>query len=59
MKPAADGLDQIGRQVGEITQGLVFHLATLAKRAAQQVSLVDATVVDAFRRGYMHCTGSL
>ena len=57
-KPTPDGLDQIGRQMREITEGLMLDLAFLAKGAAQEMGLVDASLIDARGRGYMNSTGS-
>ena len=36
----------------------MLDLAVLAKRAAQQMGLVDASLVDACSRGYMNSTRS-
>src|SRR5262245_8341504 len=57
-QPAPNGLDQIRGQVREVAHGLVFDLAPLAVRAAEQMGFVDAALIDAFGRGYMNCTGS-
>ena len=57
-KPTSNGLDQIGRQMREITEGLMLDLAVLAKGAAQQMRLVDASLIDACGRGYMNSTRS-
>ena len=57
-KPTPDGLDQIGWQMREITEGLMLDLAVLAIGAAQQMGLVDASLVDACGRGYMNSTCS-
>ena len=44
--------------MGEVTEGLVLDLALLAVGAAEQMGLVDATVIDASGRGYMNSTRS-
>ena len=43
-------LDRLGRQVGEVGQRLVLHLAVLPVRAAQQGGLVDLVLVVPTRR---------
>jgi hypothetical protein len=57
-KLTPDGLDQIGWQMREITDGLMLDLAVLAKGAPQQMGLVDASLIDACGRGYMNSTRS-
>jgi hypothetical protein len=42
---AADQVDDVVREVGEVADGLVLDLAALAEGAAQQVGLVDLALV--------------
>jgi hypothetical protein len=49
-----NGVDQVGRQVGEIAEGLVPDLASLAKGPSQQMADVDLAVVGSCSGGYVH-----
>src|SRR5580692_2705810 len=54
----SNSLDQVRRQVREITEGLMLDLTVLAIGAAQQVGLINASLVDASRRGYVNSARS-
>jgi hypothetical protein len=42
----------------EVSEGLVFDPLAIAVGAAQEVGLINAPLVGAFRGGYMNGTGS-
>ncbi len=44
-QPTADDVDEVGREVGDVADGLVLDLAAFAIGAAQQVALVDPVLV--------------
>ena len=54
MKRTPDRIDEGRRQVRQIAQGLVLHLAAFTISAAQQVRLVDLAFIATLRRGYMN-----
>jgi len=55
-EPGTDGLDEIGGQVGEVTEGLVLDLASLAIATPQEVGFVELALVAAPGGGYVDCT---
>ena len=55
-KPLPDGLDQVQREIGKITERFVFDLSTFPISAAQKVSLVDLPIMRFGDSGYVHAT---
>ena len=56
LQPPANDIDEVGRQVREIAEGLVLDLALLAIGSPEQMGLVDAIFVDAPRSGHVDGT---
>ncbi len=52
----ADQLDRLRRQIGEVGERLVLHLAVLAIGMAQENGLVDLVLMLTTRSRNMHCT---
>jgi len=55
---AANGLDQVGGQVGDVAQRLVFDLSALAVGTPEQVGLVGLPFIYPAGGGYMYWTVS-
>ena len=55
---AADQIDEISWQVGDVAEGLVLDLEADAVGAAEQVGVVELALVVACCCGHMDSTGS-
>jgi hypothetical protein len=53
---SANGVNQVQREVGEVSQGLMLDLAVFAIGAAEEVGAVDLPVDDPCRGGYVDRT---
>ena len=56
---AADEIDEVGRQVGDVAEGFVLDLGADAEGAAEEVGLVELALVGAGCGGHMNlaCSG--
>src|SRR3972149_7426059 len=59
LKGAPDYLDDVRREVGDVTQGLVLDLAILPVGPTQEGSLVDPISGVTLDSGYVDCACSL
>ena len=59
LQSQADQLDDLGRQVGDVADGLVLDLAALAEGPTEQVSLVRPVLVPPSCGGYVNSRFSL
>lgn len=57
---AANEVDEVGRQVGDVAESLVVDLGAHAEGAAEQVGLVELTLVGTRCGGHMNtaCSSS-
>lgn len=57
-QPSSNGIDQIGRQMGQVSEGLMLDRTVLSVGSSQEMGLVELPFVPAPRGGYVHCTAS-
>jgi hypothetical protein len=54
----ANGIDEVGREVRDVAEGLVSHATAVAVGAAEEVGVVDLAVVGPRGGGYMNYAAS-
>ena len=57
-QPSSDGVDQVGREMGQVSERLMLDLAAFSVGSSQEMGLIDLPFVGATRGGYMYCTVS-
>ena len=50
----SDGVDQVGRQMGQVAERLMLDLTVLAVVSSQEMNLVDLPFVRASSGGYVY-----